>query len=175
MHADAGMAGQLKQMSEQLGVYPSGLIAQIIVFLILGLLMKKFAFGPVLAILDERRKTIEESLRNADRIKQELAQAEATRIEILKKANDQANAIIAEARASAEKASALKIQEAVGQAESILKKASEAAAREREQVLAQVRQELGQLVVTTTAKVVGKTLTADDEARLQKEALSQLS
>lgn len=175
MHADAGMAGQLKQMSEQLGVYPSGLIAQIIVFLILGLLMKKFAFGPVLAILDERRKTIEESLRNADRIKQELAQAEATRIEILKKANDQANAIIAEARASAEKAGALKIQEAVGQAESILKKASEAAAREREQVLAQVRQELGQLVVTTTAKVVGKTLTADDEARLQKEALSQLS
>jgi F-type H+-transporting ATPase subunit b len=159
----------------KLGIYPSGLISQIIVFLILGWLLNKYAFGPVLAILDERRRKIDESLKNAERVKNELAQAEVTRAEIIKKANDQANAIIEEARASAEKVGALKTQEAVQQAEAILKKASEAAIREREQVLAQVRQELGQLVVSTTAKVVGRTLTADDQSRLQKEALSQLA
>jgi F-type H+-transporting ATPase subunit b len=166
-HADAGMF-------HALGIYPSGLISQIIVFLILGWLLNKYAFAPVLAILDERRRTIEKAQQDARRIEQELAQAEATRAEIIKKANEQANALIEEARASAEKIGQLKIQEAVQQAEAILKKATEAAAREREQVLAQVRQELGQLVVTTTAKVIGKTLTRDDQARLQKEALSQL-
>lgn len=159
----------------QLGIYPSGLISQIFVFLLLGWLLNKYAFGPVLSILDERRKTIEQAQKDAQRIKQELAQAEAARDEILKKANEQANALIEEARASAEKIGQLKTQEAVQQAEAILKKAAEAAAREREQVLAQVRQELGQLVVTTTAKVVGKTLTPQDQARLQKEALGQLA
>lgn len=162
-------------MFHKLGIYPAGLISQIIVFLILGWLLNKYAFAPVLAILDERRRTIEKTQEDAKRIEQELAQAEATRAEIIKKANTQANAIIEEARASAEKLAQQKTQEAVQQAEAILKKAAEAAAREREQVLAQVRQELGQLIVTTTAKVVGKTLTPDDQSRLQKEALAQLS
>jgi len=175
LHLILAAAPEGGDMFHQLGIYPSGLISQIIVFLLLGWLLNKYAFGPVLSILDERRKTIEQAQKDAQRVKDELAQAEAARAEIIKKANDQANALIEEARASAEKIGQQKTQEAVQQAEAILKKAAEAAAREREQVLAQVRQELGQLVVTTTAKVVGKTLTPEDQARLQKEALSQLA
>ncbi|MDX6767227.1 MAG: F0F1 ATP synthase subunit B [Candidatus Methylacidiphilales bacterium] len=178
-HAEAAASGDiahdLAAKFHDLGVYLPGLVSQIVVFLLLGLALKKFAFGPVLAVLDERRKNIEQSLRNAERIKQELEEAEKTRAELIKKANEQATALIEEARASADKIGGQKIQEAIAQAENVLRKAEEASARDRERIMSEIKQQMGQLVVATTAKVVGRTLTPEDQARLQKEALGSLS
>jgi F-type H+-transporting ATPase subunit b len=173
--ADAAIVHQLAGKFHDLGVYLPGLISQIVVFLILGFALKKFAFGPVLAIMDERRRKIEESLKNAERIRQELEIAEKTRTEMIKKASDQANALIEEARASADKIGGQRIQEAIAQAENVLRKAEEASARDRERIMAELKQEMGQLVVATTAKVVGRTLTPEDQTRLQKEAVAGLS
>ena len=82
--------------------------------------------------------------------------------------------MIDEARASAAHLAERKQQEAIAAAEQILAKAREASAIEHERTMAQLKRELGRLVVDTTAKVTGKVLTPEDQRRLQEEAARTL-
>src|SRR5205807_8928671 len=116
-----------------------------------------------------------EGLLNADKIKQQLAEAERRHQEILAKSDIQAQKMIDEARASSSVISERKQQEAITAAEQILAKAREVSALERERTMTQLKRELGRLVVDTTAKVSGKILTPDDQRRLQEEAARTLS
>jgi F-type H+-transporting ATPase subunit b len=150
-------------------------LSQVISFTIVALLLRRFAYKPILGILEERRRRIEEGLLNADKIKQELAEAEKRYAEILAKANAQAQKMIDEARESSAHLSERKQQEAVTAAEQIIAKAREAAALERERTMTQLKHELGRLVVETTAKVTGKVLTPEDQKRLQEEAARQVA
>jgi F-type H+-transporting ATPase subunit b len=150
-------------------------LSQVISFTIVALLLRRFAYKPILGILEERRRRIEEGLLNAEKIKQELAEAEKRYAEILAKANAQAQKMIDEARESSAHLSERKQQEAVTAAEQIIAKAREAAALERERTMAQLKHELGRLVVETTAKVTGKVLTPEDQKRLQEEAARQVA
>ena len=150
-------------------------LAQLILFIVVYFVLKKFAFGPIIAMLEDRRKKIEEGQLNAQKIKQQLAEAEKRHAEILAKANIEAQNLIDRARESASHVADRKTQEAVAAAEQILAKAQEAAALEYERSMEQLKRELGHLVVETTAKVTGKVLNAEDQRRLQEEAARQLA
>lgn len=134
-----------------------------------------FAWKPVRTILEQRRNAIEEAMTNADRIKKELADAESARRGIIQKANEQANAIIVEAEKTAGIRTEQLARDATRQAEEIVKKAHEAAVLDRDRLLAELKHQVGALVVQTTAKVTGKVLTNDDQTRLNSETLQQLS
>jgi F-type H+-transporting ATPase subunit b len=149
-------------------------IAQTIAVVVLFLFLQRFAWAPVRTMLEERRKIIAQSMANADQIKKELADAEATRLGIIQKANDQANKIIAEAEKSAAAVTELRAKEATRQAEDIVKSAREAATLDRNRMMEELKRHIGELVIQTTEKVTGKVLTADDQARLNRETVSQL-
>jgi len=83
--------------------------------------------------------------------------------------------MIDEARESAGHVAERKEQEAIAAAEQIIAKAREASVIEHEKTMAELKRELGRLVVDTTAKVTGKVLTADDQRRLQEEASRQIA
>ncbi len=150
-------------------------LSQVISFVIVALLLKRFAYKPILTILEERRQRIAEGLLNAEKIKQQLAEAEQRYQEILAKANGEAQKMIDEARASAGVIAERKQQEAIVAAEQIMAKAREASALEQERTMSQLKRELGRLVVDTTAKVTGKVLTPEDQRRLQEEASRQVA
>ena len=150
-------------------------LSQVISFVIVAILLRHFAYKPVLKVLEERRQRIAEGLLNAEKIKTQLAAAEERYAEILAKANAQAQKMIDEARESAGHVAERKQQEAVAAAEQIVAKAREASAIEHERTMMQLKRELGRLVVDTTAKVTGKVLTGDDQRRLQEEATRQLA
>jgi F-type H+-transporting ATPase subunit b len=150
-------------------------LAQLILFIIVYFVLKKFAFGPIIAMLEERRKLIEEGQLNAQKIKKQLAEAEQRHAEILAQANLEAQKLIDKGRESASLVADKKMQEAVASAEQMIAKAREASALEYERSMDQLKRELGHLVVETTAKVTGKVLTADDQKRLQEEAARQLA
>lgn len=164
-----------KHTAEEFGWNPWLFFSQVISFTIVAFLLRRFAYKPILGILEERRRRIEEGLLNAEKIKQELAEAEKRYAEILAKANAQAQKMIDEARESSAHLTERKQQEAITAAEQIIAKAREAAALERERTMAEMKRELGRLVVDTTAKVTGKVLTAEDQKRLQEEAARQLA
>ena len=150
-------------------------LAQVVSFCIVALLLRKFAYKPILAVLEERRRKIEEGQLNAEKIKKELAEAEKRYQEIVSKADADAQRMIDEARQSAAHVSERKQQEAIAAAEQIVAKAQEAAALEHERQMQALKRELGHLVVETTAKVTGKVLTPDDQKRLQEEAARQVA
>jgi F-type H+-transporting ATPase subunit b len=155
----------------QTGFTVQQFIAQIVAVTILFIVMYIFAWKKVLVILEERRKTIEQSLANADKIKKELADAESNRLSILQKANEQAAKIISEAEKSAAVVGERRTQEAQRQAEEIIKSAHEAAVLDRNRLMAELKSQIGALVIQTTEKVAGKVLTPADQARLNDETL----
>ncbi len=78
----------LRDTADTFGWTPQLFLSQVISFVIVAYLLRRFAYKPILAVLEERRRRIEEGLVNADKIKQELAEAEKRYAEILAKAND---------------------------------------------------------------------------------------
>src|SRR3954471_19402028 len=99
--AQAGGGGAVQEIARTFGVDWSHLIAQIISFGIVCILLQRFAYRPVLAMLEARRKEITQGLDNAEKIKAELARTEAQRQEVITQTNQQAAKLIAEAQAAA--------------------------------------------------------------------------
>jgi F-type H+-transporting ATPase subunit b len=175
MFLAAGVLDQARETAETFGLDWKIFFSQVISFIIVAFALRWFAYKPILAILEERRQRIAEGLLNAEKIKQQLAEAEQRHAEILAKANAQAQKMIDDARESAGHVAERKQQEAVAAAEQIIAKAREASAIEHEKTMADLKRELGRLVVDTTAKVTGKVLTAEDQKRLQEEASRQIA
>ena len=149
--------------------------AQSVLFITVYLILKKFAFGPVVVMFEERRRRIEEGQVNAEKIKKHLAESELRCQEILRKANADAQRIIEEGRSSSEAHGQKATQQAIKDAEGIIARAHESVVLDRAKMVAEVKQEMVHLVVDTTAKVVGKILTAEDQERLAAETSKQLA
>jgi len=163
------------KVAQQFGVYWPNLIAQVILFAIVYFVLKKFAFRPVIAMLEERRRRIEEGQLNAEKIKKQLAEAQAKYEEILAKANAESQRLIEEVRASGDRLAEQKRQEAIAAAEQIALKAQESISLERDRVMAELKRELGRLVVDTTARVTGKVLSPEDHERINEETARQVT
>jgi F-type H+-transporting ATPase subunit b len=170
----ANIVDNLESAGSLTGWNTTQFIAQCVGITVLFVALNLFAWKPVCAMLDQRRKTIEDAMANAEKIKRELADAEASRLSILQKANEQAAAIIAQAEKAAVSRGEQKTQEAARQAEDIIKKAHEAAVLDHQRLLSELKREVGALVIQTTEKVAGKVLTPDDQNRLNAETLRQL-
>src|SRR5271166_1243220 len=151
----------LSKVADQFGVTWPNLIAQVVLFAIVYLVLKRFAFKPVIAMLEERRRRIEEGQINAENIKKQLADAQAKYEEILAKANADAQRLLEEVRASGDRLADQKAQEAM--------------ALERDHLMAQMKRELGRLVVDTTTRVTGKILTPEDQQRISEETARQIA
>ena len=82
--------------------------------------------------------------------------------------------MIQEAKQGAAALGEQKAQEAIAQAQQILAKAEVAAKADRDRLLTELKREFGRLVATTTSQVTGKVLTADDQQRINEEALSKV-
>ena len=160
---------------DKLGIQWKILVSQTISFSIVFFVLWKFAYGPIFAMLNARRDKIAEALANAEKIKGDVAKTELERQKILADAGDKANQLIDDARQAAARVREAETQKAIAAAEQIVTKAREAAAQERAQMLAQLKREVGRLVVQTTSTVTGKILTADDQKRLAEETEKQLA
>ena len=167
--------GAAAQIAKEFGVNWQLFTSQCIAFLVVALALKKFAYGPVLKVLEDRKQKIAEGIENADKIKSQLASTQEAKDQILSDANAKAQELIDEARAAAEKVGEAKAQEAVKQAEEIIRKAREATAADRDTMMAELKAEIGRLVVDTTAKVSGKVLTSEDQQRLIDETNKELA
>ena len=126
--ASGGIVDMAKDTAETFGWDLKMFLSQVVSFVIVALLLRKFAYQPVQRVLEERRQRIAAGLANAEKIKQQL-----------------------------------------------MAKAREASSLEHDRTMAELKRELGRLVVDTTAKVTGKVLNSDDQRRLQEEASRQVA
>jgi F-type H+-transporting ATPase subunit b len=175
MQAAAQSGGQIEQVARTFGVDWPHLISQIVSFGIVCVVLYLLAYKPILRMLDSRRQQIASGLANAEKIKAELAKIEAERLNVLAKADAEGKQLIEEARAAAARVGAEEARKAAAAAEQILLSAGEAAERDRARMLAELKHEVGRLVVQTTATVTGKILTTEDHRRLAEETARQLA
>ena len=166
---------QIERISRTFGVDWPHLTAQIISFCIVCAVLYSLAYKPILRMLEERRRQIAQGLANAEQIKAELARAQAERHEVLLRANDEATRIIAEAKAAGARVTQRETEKALATAEQITFKSRESAARDYARMLAELKSEVGRLVVHTTEKVTGRILTPEDQRRLGEETTRKLA
>ncbi|MBT8043872.1 MAG: F0F1 ATP synthase subunit B [Verrucomicrobiae bacterium] len=172
--AAAGTDAASKGFFETFGVNTPFFIAQLVNFIIVLIVLKKFAFTPIQEMLEHRRNRIAEGEEKLKRIEQQLAESEQRTQEAIDKANADAARLINEAKESAASLTEKKAQEAVASAQQILAKAEEAAAAERKTMQNELKKEFGRLITTTTANVTGKVLDEDDQKRINEEALASV-
>lgn len=150
------------------------LIAQIINILVVLFILKKFAFGPIQTMLEERRSRIAAGEEKIKLIERQLADSVETTAAAISKANDEAVRMVTEAKQGAATFTEQKAQEAISSAQQILIKAEAAAKADRDKLVAELKREFGRLVATTTSQVTGKILTADDQKRINEDALAKV-
>lgn len=167
--------GQVESIARTFGVDWPHLLAQTLSFGIVCALLYWLAYRPVLAMLAARREQIAGGLANAEKIKAELDRIEAQRQDVLAQARVEAAALMENAHTAARRLQAQEAQQAHAAAEAIIAAAREAAAQDHVRMLAELKREVGRLVIQTTATVTGKILTPDDHRRLAEETTRGLA
>jgi len=165
---DTSLAGQF-------GIDLKLIVAQAINFIIVALLLWKFAFKPVMSTLEERQKKISEGLQFAEEAKTQLAETEKRQAEVLREANTKAQAILHEARDNARQFEEKMKSETSAQIEEMRRRAEEANELERQKMLGEVRQEIARLVVETSQKVLQRELGSEEKNRLNASAAEEIA
>ena len=173
--AQASGGGPVERIVTTFGLNWSQFLAQVASFCIVCVILHRYAYRPVLKMLEVRREQIAQGMATAEQIKAELARTEAQRQEVMARANDQASKFIEDARAAAARVREQETQKAVAAAEQIVINARAAAAQEHDRMLAELKREIGRLVVQATTTVTGKILTSDDQRRLAEETVKQVA
>lgn len=172
--AEAVPGSQVQQIANTFGVDWPHLVAQIISFGIVCLLLHRFAYKPVLRLLDQRRQQIAQTAADREKIKAELEQAEAERRKIMVQAEAKAAQVIEEAHSAAARLMEREMQKAVATAAQVIANSRDAASREHDRMLGELKQEIGTLVVQATSTVTRKILTFEDQKRMAEETVNQI-
>lgn len=148
-----------------LGIDWKLLVAQIVNFLILLLILRKFLFGPIVKMLSERKTKITKGLEDAQSAKESLDNAGQKAREITSEAMQEAQIIVALARKEAEEEKNKIIAGTQEKAAKIIKEAQERTKREEDKLVVRSKSRLGELVVAALEKILG---TKQDEKSVDK-------
>jgi F-type H+-transporting ATPase subunit b len=161
-------------LADLISVVPGLMVWTLIAFAFTFFVLRRFAFGPVQRIIDQRRDRIREALDEADKARtearelreltaQERQQAKADRESLLDESRRQAQALFQQAR-----------QKADDDLRERLAKNQEELEAENRRVQEQIRRDVVELTLLAAEKVTGKTLDADDQRRLIDETIDEL-
>jgi F-type H+-transporting ATPase subunit b len=155
-------------------VTPGLMIWTIICFLITLFVLKRFAFGPIQAMIDERRERIRQSLEEADNARIEARKLLEEHRKLIGDARRQAEEIRAEVRREAEAGRERVREETEADRKRRLEETKRQIEAETVRALSQIRQEVAELTLLAASKVTGKVLDSADQRRLIDEAISSL-
>jgi F-type H+-transporting ATPase subunit b len=136
--------------------------------------LKRFAFGPIQKIIDERRKRIRESLDEADRARDEARRLLEEHRALMNDARGQAEEILSEARRVGDAQRDRLRGELEEERQRRLEDTRRQVEAETRRALEQLRTEVAELTVIATARVAGKVLDDKDHRRLIDEAINEL-
>jgi F-type H+-transporting ATPase subunit b len=167
------MAGLLAS-SGLIKVVPGLMIWTIVCFLITLFVLKRFAFGPIQKMLDERRERIRNAIEEAEHARTEARRLLEEHKALIGQARSQAEDILAEARKVAESMARRVKEETETDRHRRLEETKRQIEAETHRALQQIRTEVAELTLIATAKVTGKVLEDADHKRLIKDAISDL-
>src|SRR4030067_3486018 len=162
------------EVLEDFGVEPILLLAQVVNFVILLYILKRFLYKPILKVLEERKKKIETSVKQSEEIQKRFEETAQKQAEILDKAKVESEQIIEGAKNEA-KILADQIQlDAANAANETIKRTQQSFEIEKQKMIIEAKREIVDIVTAATEKVVQKNLTKQDKERLIKQALTEI-
>lgn len=154
-----------------LGVDGKALVIQLVSFVLAFLVLKKWAFGPIVKLMDQRRTTIEQGVTLGEQMKKDKVALEAKVAEALATARQEADGIIAQAQESGRQAVREAEDKAREKAAGILKEAEERIATDTQRARKKLEGELVSLVSEATEAIIGEKVDAKKDAQLIDRAL----
>ena len=158
----------------EFGIQPTLLIAQIVNFLIILFLLKNFFYKPIIKLLDNRKKKIEESEKNADLIEERLRQTEEKSAQIIEEARRNSQNLITESKKEADRILAQAAIEARKNAEQVILDAQTQLSTQKEQMKKDLEKETLSLVVGVVKKVLARTINPKEKQLLTSRAASEI-
>lgn len=171
----AAASNPAAEIGEKFGFNGQLFTMHFIGFGVVAFLLHKFAYGPILQMLDERKGRIAKSMSDAEKTKAELANAQAKAAELVAQAGQQAQKIIEESRAAASKIAEVERQKAIADAANIIAKAKQSNDAELARMKGELRQEFGRLVVAAASRATGDILSTEQKGLLADDAVRQLA
>lgn len=156
-----------------LGVDFHAFVIQLITFLLAYFVLRRYAFGPILKILRERRETIEGGVKLGEQMRKDKAELEAKVEELLHKARQEADGIIASAQDSGRQAVLDAEEKARQKAAGIVDAAESRIQQDTARARQQLEKELVGLVADATEAVIGEKVDAKKDSALIDRALKE--
>lgn len=156
------------------GIQPTLLLAQVVNFLIILFLLKKFFYKPIIKVLEDRKKRIEESLANAQSIEEKLQKTQEQSAQILEEARENAKAVIDDAKKESERIYQQAHDDARSTARETVEKAKSEIERLKLDMQKQLESETLSLAATIAKKVLGRTLKPSERTNLTAKAITDV-
>ena len=158
---------------EKLGINYGLLVAQLFNVVLIVILLTMFLYRPVLNMLNERTRRIQDSLKEAEQVKEQLARANQDYDAKLAQARQEAAGILAQAQERAKGQEAEIVAQARQEADRIRTEAREQAEQERDRLLRDLKGQMAELVTLTASRVLGEELKSNHD-RLIEESLASM-
>jgi F-type H+-transporting ATPase subunit b len=168
------MGSLLVASSGLIKVVPGLMIWTIVCFLITLFVLKRYAFGPIQKMLDERRDRIQRSIEEAEHAREEARKLLEEHRALIGQARGQSEEILAEARKVAEAQRQRVREETEVDRQRRLEETRRQIEAETQRALEQIRSEVAELTLVAATKVTGKVLDDDDHRRLIDDAVKDL-
>jgi len=146
----------------------------VVVFLLLLLVLKRFAYPALLGAVEARERALQEQLDAAERNRAESEALLAEHKKLLAESRMQAHALLVEARTTAEKERALAMEKTLEEQQQLLERARREIVDERDRAIAELRQEAVELSLAAASKLIGERLTSETDRKLVQEYLTSL-
>ena len=146
----------------------------VVVFLLLLLILKRFAYPSLLGAVEARERALQQQLDEAERNRLESAALLEEHKKLLSEARTQAHGLLVEARASAEKERALAMERTLQEQQEILERARRDITEERDRAIVELRREAVDLSLAAASKLIGERLTSETDRKLVQEYLTTL-
>jgi len=160
-------------MFEQLGILPLNLLWQCLAFLLLIYLLYKFAYAPILKMLDDRANRISESMDQAEAIKVANQEAAKKAEQIVNDAQGRVRDMLTQANQISQRSIAAAQSEAREQREKLLADAHAQIETDTQRAKEELQHEVARLAIMAASRVIGKSLDTQDHYRLIDEALAE--
>jgi F-type H+-transporting ATPase subunit b len=161
----------MSELIHNLGIEWKVILAQIVNFAILLFILKKFAYGPVVRILNERRRKIEEAIERSKSVDEKMAEIEALKEKVLDRARRESEKIIGKAEQTAKKVQEEILASAHHKSEKFMEETRKKIEAEREKIFQEVKKEIAEVVTLAVEKSVGDLVDRETQEKLVAEAL----
>ncbi|MBI4433906.1 F0F1 ATP synthase subunit B [Candidatus Uhrbacteria bacterium] len=164
----------MDELLEKLGIDWRLLIAQLVNFVVLFFVLRRYLYRPVLEMLARRAEHIAGGLRDADTARDRLARIEQERTELLRRAELERQGVLERAAPEAEALRHDRLAAAEEESVARVTRAEREAERLREEMLTAVRAEIGDLVLAISRKATAERLTPTQHKQLIADAVEEL-